>query len=118
MRMTSFSCSHSVTETTTMETTLSNETTADHSTSNEAADADTRPDDDAADPSPDTAAADNAPAATEGGDTDDQVLLDRLAQREERRKKRGAWGMRRHAATVEATAYRLVRKSHLYYYCQ
>jgi hypothetical protein len=71
-----------------METTLSNETTADHSTSNEAADADTTPDDDAADPSPDTAAADNAPAATEGGDTDDQVLLDRLAQREERRKKR------------------------------
>ncbi|XP_030221014.1 non-muscle caldesmon isoform X4 [Gadus morhua] len=79
---------NSVTETTTMETTLSNETTADHSTSNEAADADTTPDDDAADPSPDTAAADNAPAATEGGDTDDQVLLDRLAQREERRKKR------------------------------
>ena len=41
-----------------------------------------------------------------------------LQKLEERRKKRGAWGMRRHAATVEATAYRLVRKSHLYYYCQ
>ena len=80
-----------------VDTTLSADTTADHCTSNETADADTTPDA-AADTTPAdaTAAADTAPpAATEGGDTDDQVLLDRLAQREERRKKRAQEALER-----------------------